>query len=384
MATERDTRTTHVVSGGSLGGTNPTWEIDLQGNARFDGQVRCMSLSLVDGGTTGTIMDNNEFLAGLTTGGAVKRLIGVNTSNVVSIDPDVAGVVLSGGGITIAASGGTVSSVTMGAPGLFPTGTYALPAISFSGEPTTGFTRNHAAGSVSLSILTAESHYWDQTTYALRSNSASIQMGASYDVVLARDAANTLALKNAANAQAFRVYGNASNYAQLTHNGTSATVGPWNDGTLAFMGNGASRWAFLASGSSYELQPQADNQYPIGDSTHRVSDAWIQEVHFGQGADVASANTLTLGGDGMVYNITGTTQINLITTTGYAVGNQVTLKFGGNITVAHNQTAGATTGTILMGSNGSYLAANNYVATFVLCSTGANAAAWVFAGGTRG
>lgn len=79
---------------------------DKNGNMRVNGQLTVGSISMIDGGTTGTLMDNNEFLSGLTSSSpaVVKRLIGLNSSNLVSIDPDLAGVTLTGGALTISSS----------------------------------------------------------------------------------------------------------------------------------------------------------------------------------------------------------------------------------------------------------------------------------------
>jgi len=53
-----------------------------------------------------------------------------------------------------------------------------------------------------------------------------------------------------------------------------------------------------------------------------------------QGADVASANALTLGNDGNAFDITGTTTINTIATQG--VGTRVTLQFDGILQLTHS------------------------------------------------
>lgn len=55
-----------------------------------------------------------------------------------------------------------------------------------------------------------------------------------------------------------------------------------------------------------------------------------------QGADVASANTLTLGYDGNSFVVTGTTSINYITTTGWTDGSRITLHFEGSVTLNDN------------------------------------------------
>ena len=57
-----------------------------------------------------------------------------------------------------------------------------------------------------------------------------------------------------------------------------------------------------------------------------------------KGADVASANTLTLGGGGNVFDITGTTTINNITVTDWQSGSEITLKFDGVLQFTHAAT----------------------------------------------
>lgn len=63
-----------------------------------------------------------------------------------------------------------------------------------------------------------------------------------------------------------------------------------------------------------------------------------------KGADVASANDITLG-DGNYFDITGTTQINTIAGAGWTPGTPVILQFDASVTVKHN-TAG--TGVVLL------------------------------------
>lgn len=63
---------------------------------------------------------------------------------------------------------------------------------------------------------------------------------------------------------------------------------------------------------------------------------------FGKGADVASATTITLGADGNVFALTGTTAVDYITTTNWQAGSLVILLFDTSITVGHNKgSAGA-------------------------------------------
>jgi hypothetical protein len=63
-----------------------------------------------------------------------------------------------------------------------------------------------------------------------------------------------------------------------------------------------------------------------------------------KGSDLASAATLTLGTDGNVFSVTGTTALSFITTTGWQAGSQVVLILPSGIRVVHGAT-GAAAGT---------------------------------------
>lgn len=67
-----------------------------------------------------------------------------------------------------------------------------------------------------------------------------------------------------------------------------------------------------------------------------------------QGADIASANDLTLGEDGNSWEITGVTQINAITTARWQNGSKISLLFTSTPTVKHNTAGGAGTAPILL------------------------------------
>jgi hypothetical protein len=54
-----------------------------------------------------------------------------------------------------------------------------------------------------------------------------------------------------------------------------------------------------------------------------------------KGADVASANAMTLGIDGNYFDITGTTTINTISGTGWSAGSIITMQFDSTPTVTH-------------------------------------------------
>ncbi len=86
-------------------GTNtPTFSVNRVGDGYFAGSLRVDGqIQMTGGGTSGTVLGNNEFVSGLTTTAVVKRLIGVDTSNLVSIDTDAVGA-LFGGNVTVTGS----------------------------------------------------------------------------------------------------------------------------------------------------------------------------------------------------------------------------------------------------------------------------------------
>jgi len=91
-----------------------------------------------------------------------------------------------------------------------------------------------------------------------------------------------------------------------------------------------------------------------------------------QGADVASANNLTLGTDGNVFEITGTTQIQLISNLGWQNGSRITLWFtaGAANMVAHGTATSGTNITILLDGAGDYTPGAGDGITLELCEIG--------------
>lgn len=82
-----------------------------------------------------------------------------------------------------------------------------------------------------------------------------------------------------------------------------------------------------------------------------------------KGADVASANDITLGAGGNFFVITGTTQVNRITTTSWQAGAIIVLKFSGALTLKHQgaATSGALARINLSGSVDYATAANGRI-----------------------
>lgn len=99
---------------------------------------------------------------------------------------------------------------------------------------------------------------------------------------------------------------------------------------------------------------------------------WLSNSRFQtrQGADVASLGDLTLGTDGNVFEITGTTTINAITTTNYLNGAVVTLLFTSTPTVKHNTAGGASTAVFLLAGAADFVASAGDTLTLVYSEIG--------------
>ena len=82
-----------------------------------------------------------------------------------------------------------------------------------------------------------------------------------------------------------------------------------------------------------------------------------------KGADIASANDLTLGLDGNSWSITGTTQINRIASANWSSGPDIILLFTNSLTVKHNQAAGGGFASIILAGAADF----NATADDILC-----------------
>lgn len=89
-----------------------------------------------------------------------------------------------------------------------------------------------------------------------------------------------------------------------------------------------------------------------------------------QGADVASATTIALGYDGNTFEITGTTNIELITKTGWQNGSIIHLVFSDGLTVTNAVTSSGNDITIVLAGASHFETTANDVLTLMLCEVG--------------
>jgi hypothetical protein len=159
-------------------------------------------------------------------------------------------------------------------------GTSSLPTIAFFNETNTGWYRR-AGGTCDLTINGVPSLDISSTTFTLRSGqslkwSSTDNATGSPDVILVRDSAAALALKNGTTPQEYRVYGTTTGgkYLRLSHDGTDNYVlGIGATGLLKLGSAGAIVWNI--NGSNGELYPAADNSQDIGDASFRLRSLFV-------------------------------------------------------------------------------------------------------------
>lgn len=229
---------------------------------------------------------------------------------------------------------------------LFADGSAAAPSISFVSKTNTGFYL--ASGLLAASQNGALSFYLSSGG-GLVASQLTLDTS-SADVILARDAANTLAQRNGVSGQIFRpyrTYTDASNYERLNIGADISGLGSNTFGVVTqASGTGTARPLYLGTLGSVVvgLVTNGTTRWTVNASGHLISSGnRLQPI---QGADVASANNLALGADGNVFEITGTTQINLISNLNWQNGSTVTLYFTSNPVVKHNQATSTTDITI--------------------------------------
>jgi hypothetical protein len=89
-----------------------------------------------------------------------------------------------------------------------------------------------------------------------------------------------------------------------------------------------------------------------------------------QGADVASATNLTLGSDGNVFEITGTTKIDLISNVGWQNGSEITLFFTSTANVDHGTATSGTNITIRLDGGVDFVPAAGDMLRLMLAEVG--------------
>ena len=173
------------------------------------------------------------------------------------------------------AQGSLSSGLTAAAyPLLAPNGTAAAPSYSLSAEPDTGWYFGVGSAqsaiysyngipAIGIGVPSTTSGLSIYSSWALGWVSGDVT--SAMDVILVRDAAAVLALKNGTTAQEFRVYGTTTGtkYAAILHDGTNSYINSVGGGNLTFTVNAANRWNISAGGG---LISEANYRFSHGTS----------------------------------------------------------------------------------------------------------------------
>lgn len=184
---------------------------------------------------------------------STKPLVGALFAALLALAAPLQAQVIGGGGVTPGAgrfSGGPVTN-----PILLPDGSAGAPSAAFANETSLGLYRTSGGGQIGISSQGVGVVGTNGQNQLLMQSGVSFGwepgglFGASADLILARDAANTLAQRNGTNAQGFNIYNtftDASNYERLAVGFASnvAVIGPSAAGTgsnrsMRFQVNGA-------------------------------------------------------------------------------------------------------------------------------------------------
>ena len=101
----------------------------------------------------------------------------------------------------------------------------------------------------------------------------------------------------------------------------------------------------------------------------------LKRFQYKQGTDIASANDITIGNNGNLFDITGTTQINRISPTGWQAGAGFKLQFDGVVTIKDAQATGGGYNTILCDNSTDIVTATGTIVEFLY--DGTSFKAWI-------
>lgn len=90
----------------------------------------------------------------------------------------------------------------------------------------------------------------------------------------------------------------------------------------------------------------------------------------GQGADATGTTTITLGADGNTFEVTGSSTINAIITTGWNNGSEITLGFSSTTLLKHNTAGSGTSAVMLLAGSADFSVTANDLITLKLMEIG--------------
>ena len=349
------------IAGGVTAGTNATitnaWGLWNTGKTRLDDQLilgAATTAFSVEGQTASKLQisatnSNHRYnvIASFLNGATGAELCLVKSRNA------------SAGGLTYPTSGDAIGLVRMGGANE-STATFELTAqIGANADET--WTASSMGTRMSLA------------TCAIGGATATVRQvwGSSGDICLGNTATPTARLQvtGASTQSAWGVNGVGIRWAAATYTDSDSTgtvASAVAHGFAAPIFAAASATTFTDSATLYLTDPVAGtnvtltNKWSLWTAGGIKCDGYFMptsRILGVEGANVASGTNITLG-NGNMFHVTGTTQINTIITTGWTNGSHVTLIFDGALTVKHS-TAGAGSVILLAGSVDFVTAANS-------------------------
>jgi len=227
---------------------------------------------------------------------------------------------------TLAASSGTQTVFAVD-PTINQSGTAGYTVLDINPTETatgsgTKLLQRWAVGGTSQALLTSSGAFAANINNAVTYLGIASSLVTSADVQLARDAADTLALRRSTNAQTFRVYNtytDASNYERGIAGWLSNTfaIGTFNAGTgsnrpIGFYTNNAARWVINVNG---HFLANDDNTYDIGASgANRPRNVYVAsavQIAAGNGGLAVGVSATSSTSLGLVASTTARSHINL-------------------------------------------------------------------------
>lgn len=213
--------------------------------------------------------------------------------------------------------------------------------------------------------------------YAMTNNTALIESQATADTTLVVRAApsqtaNIVSMQNSAGTELFNFPSNGY-YALLGTRPVLKEYG-WVQGTDISWGSidGLNTYMELGASESFGVKLKDNNSHAayVFEYTNPRFVLTGARVLQTQGTDVASANNLSLDKDGNTFEITGTTQVNLIDNTRWQNGSVIHLIFTGAVTVKNGQTTSSNNITIKLAGAADFVTSADDVLTLVLSEVG--------------
>lgn len=191
----------------------------------------------------------------------------------------LAGTAARAQGIDIELPAATFDGGSVTNPVLLPDGSGTAPGLAFTNAPNYGF--YYSGGAINVAIANGPDFVFTGSNLQIRNDAGALYFGTSNDLAIARDAANTLALRNGTNAQTFNIYNtytDPSNYERgtLVWSGNEFFIGTQYDGTgstrvTSMLVGGSRQWTFSESA----FYPGITDSDDLGQAAQGIKNAYI-------------------------------------------------------------------------------------------------------------